>query len=123
MNCIYYGKKINSQHSMNPDPFLTSYIKVANLVMMKQQSQREGFGEKCLYKKANAILENHDLNIERMEYYNLTRKAATKKLIAQEQLRLLLACLDQVDFRVRFHEVYTLNDQGIYACSLNQITY
>ena len=67
------------------------------------------------YKKAKAILQNHDLNIECKEYYNLTRREATKKLNSQEQLRLLLACLDQEDFCVRFHEVYTLNDQGKYA--------
>ncbi len=55
------------------------------------------------------------MNIERKEYYNLTQREATKNLNSQGQLRLLLACLDQEDFRVHFHEVYTLNDQGKYA--------
>ena len=64
------------------------------------------------YKKAQRILKNHDLTIERKEFYNLTRKEATKKLKPQEELTLLLACLDQEDFRVRIHDVYTLNDAG-----------
>ena len=67
------------------------------------------------YKKAKAIVQNYDLNIERKEYYNLTRREATKKLNSQEQLHLLLACLDQEDFHVCFHEVYTLKDHGKYA--------
>ena len=50
--------------------------------------------------------------MERKEFYNLTRKETARKLNAQEELRLLLACLDEEDFRVCFHEVYTLNDAG-----------
>ncbi len=61
------------------------------------------------------IFQYHDLNIERKEYYNLTRGEAAKKLYSPEKLRLLLTYLDQEDFRVCFHEVCTLNDQGKYA--------
>ena len=51
--------------------------------------------------------------MERKEFYNLSRRETTRKLNAQEELRLLLACLDEKVFRVCFHEVYTLNDAGI----------
>ena len=73
-----------------------------------------------IYKKAKATLQNHDLCIERKENYSLTWREATKKLNTQE-LRLPLTCLDQEDFRVGFHEVYALNDQGIDTCSLNNL--
>ncbi len=75
----------------------------------------QGLQGEVFYKKAKAIFQNDYLNIERKEYYNLTRKEATKKLNSPEQLCLLLAGLDQEDFCVCFHEVYTLNDQGKYA--------
>ncbi len=71
-----------------------------------------GLRGEVFYKKAKAIFQNYDLNIERKEYYNLTRGEATKKLNSQKKLRLLLVCLDQEVFCVFFHEVYTLNDQG-----------
>lgn len=51
------------------------------------------------------------MKLERKEFYNLSRRETTKKLNAQEELCLLLACLDQEDFRIRFHEVYTLGKQ------------
>lgn len=130
---IGYPKKINSwaigcthreyNHPMNPDPF--SYIIHRNRQPGHDKAVQlaRGLRGEVSYKKAKAILQNHDLNIERKEYYNLTRREVRKIFNAQEQLRLLLACLDQENFSVRFHEVYTLNDQGIHTCSLNQITY
>ena len=50
--------------------------------------------------------------MERKEFFNLSRREITEKLNAQEELCLLLACLDKKDFRVHFHKVYTLNDAG-----------
>ena len=58
------------------------------------------------------FLKNHDLKMGRKEFYNLSQRETTEKLNAQEELCLLLACLDEKDFRVRFHKVYSLNDAG-----------
>lgn len=52
----------------------------------------------------------HDLTIERKEFYNHTRKENTIKEKPQEELTFLLACLDQEDFRVQVHDLYTLNN-------------
>ena len=122
---ISYRKKINNwvigythrehNHPMNPDPFSYIIHQSRRCGHDKTVELARGLRREVSYKKAKATLQNHDLNIERKEYYNLTRREATKKLNSQVQLRLLLACLDQEDFRVRFHEVYTLNNQGKYA--------
>ena len=122
---ISYRKKINNwaidnthrehNHPMNPDPFSNIIHRSRRCGHDKAVELARGLWGEVSYKKTKAILQNYDLNIERKEYYNLTRREATKKLNSQEQLHLLLACLDQEDFRVRFHEVYTLNDQGKYA--------
>ena len=122
---ISYCKKINNwaigythrehNHSMNPDPFSYIIHRSRRCGHDKAVELARGLRGEVSYNKAKAIFQNHDLNIERKEYYNLTRREATKKLNSQEQFRLLLTCLDQEDFRVRFHEVYTLNDQGKYA--------
>ena len=122
---ISYRKKINDwaigythrehNHPMNPDPFSYIIHRSCRCGHDKAVELARGPWGEFFYKKVKAILQNHDLNIERKEYYNLIRREATKKLSSQEQLRLLLACFDQKDFRVCFHEVYTLNDQGKYA--------
>ncbi len=70
----------------------------------------QGLQGEVSHKKAKAIFQNRDLNIERKEYYNFIQRKETKKLHSQEHLRFLLACLNQEDFRARFHEVYILND-------------
>ena len=103
---------------MNPDPFSYIIHQSRRYSHDKAVELARGLQGEVSYKKAKAILQNHDLNIERKEYYNLTRREATKKLNSEEQLRLLLACLDQEDFRVRFHKFYTLNDQGKYTCQI-----
>ena len=100
---------------MNSDPFSYIIHRSRRCGHDKAVELARGLRGEVSYNKAKAIFQNHDLNIERKEYYNLTRREATKKLNSQEQFRLLLTCLDQEDFRVRFHEVYTLNDQGKYA--------
>ena len=100
---------------MNPDPFSYIIHRSRRCGHDKAVELARGLWGEVSYKKTKAILQNNDFNIERKEYYNLRRREATKKLNSQEQLRLLLACLDQEDFRVRFHEVYTLNDHGKYA--------
>ena len=95
---------------MNSDPFSYIIHQTRRCDNDKVVELARGVQGEVSYKKAKAILQNHDLNIERKEYYNLTRREATEKLNSQEQLRLLLACLDQKDFCVCFHKVYTLND-------------
>lgn len=119
---ISYRKKINSwaigythrehNHAMNPDPFSYNTHRSRRVGYDKAVELAKGLRGEVSYRKAKAILKNHDLKMERKEFYNLTRKETAKKLNAQEELRLLLACLDEEDFRVRFHEVYTLNDAG-----------
>ncbi len=106
---IAYTNRENN-HPMNSDPFPYIIHQTRRCDNDKVVELARGVRGEVSYKKAKAILQNHDLNIERKEYYNLTRREATKKLNSQEKLRLLLACLDQEDFRVRFHKVYTLND-------------
>ena len=122
---ISYRKKINNwaigytyrehNHPMNPDPFSYIIHRSRGCGHDKAVKLVQGLWGEVFYKKAKAILQNHHLNIERQEYYNLTRREATKKLNSQEQLHLLIACLDQEDFRVCFHGFYTLNNQGKYA--------
>lgn len=120
---ISFRKKINSwaigytthehNHPINPDPF-SYFVHVSRRVGHdKAKELARGLRGEVSYKKAQRILKNHDLSIERKEFYNLTGKKATKKLKPQEELTLLLACLDQEDFRVRVHDTYTLNDAGI----------
>lgn len=57
-----------------------------------------------IYKKATRILKNHDLHIERREFYNLTRTENLKKLKPDKELTLLLSILDSEDFRIRYQE-------------------
>ena len=119
---ISYRKKIKSwaigythrehNHAMNPDPFSYNIHRSQRVGFNKAVELAKGLRGEVSYKKAKAILKNHDLKMERKEFYNLTRKETTKKLNTQEELCLLLACLDEEDFRVRFHKVYTLNDEG-----------
>ena len=130
---ISYRKKINNwaigytyreyNHLMNPDPFSYIIHRSRRYGHDKAVELVRGLRGEVSYKKARAILQNYDLNIEHKEYYNLTQREATKKLNSQEQLHLLLTCLNQEDFRVRFHEVYILNDQGKYAYLSNLIIY
>lgn len=94
---------------MNPDPF--PYF-VHRSRRVGHDKAARGLQGELSYKKAQRILKNHDLTIERKEFYNLTRKEATKKLKPQEELALHLACLDQECFRVWVHDTYTLNDAG-----------
>lgn len=121
---ISYRKKINCwaigfttrehNHAMNPDPFSYFVHRSRRVGHDKARELAKGLRGEVSYKKAQRILKNHDLTIERKEFYNLTRKEATKKLEPQEELTLLLACLDQEDFRVRIHDVYIFNDAGWY---------
>lgn len=97
---------------MNPDPFSYFVHRSRRVEHDKARELAKGLRGEVSYKKAQRILKNHDLTIERKEFYNLTRKEATKKLKPQEELTLLLACLDQEDLRVRIHYVYTLNNAG-----------
>lgn len=119
---ISFRKKINSSvigytsrkhnHPMNPDPLPYFVHRIRRVGHDKAKELARGLQGELSYKKARRILKNHDLTIERKEFYNLTRKEATKKLKPQEELALHLACLDQEYFRVRVHDAYTLNDAG-----------
>ena len=100
---------------MNPDPFSYIIHQICRCGHDKEVELAQELWGEVSYKKAKAILQNHNLNIERKEYYNLTRREETKKLNSQEKLRFHLAYLDQKDFCVCFHEVHTINNQGKYA--------
>ena len=65
------------------------------------------------YNKATRILKNHDLKIERKEFYNLTGVEATQKLKPNDELTLLLATLDHDDFWVGVNDVYQTNEAGM----------
>lgn len=97
---------------MNPDPFPYFVHRSRRVGHDKAKELARGLQGELSYKKAQRILKNHDLTIERKEFYNLTRKEATKKLKLQEELALHLACLDQEYFCVRVHDTDTLNDAG-----------
>ncbi len=87
---ISYRKKINNwaigytnreyNHLMNLDPFSYIIHQSCRCGNDKPVELARGLREEVSYKKAKAILQNHDLNIERKEYYNLTRRETTKKL-------------------------------------------
>ena len=90
---ISYRKKINGwaigyttrehNHAMNPDPF--SYF-VHRSRRVGYDKAKELLRGEVSYRKAQRILKNHDLTIERKEFYNLTRKEASKRLKPQEEL-------------------------------------
>lgn len=101
-------------HEMNPDPFSYFVQRSRWVGHDKARELARGLRGEVSYQKAQSILKNHDLTIERKEFYNLTRKEATKRLKPEEELTLLLACLDKEDFCVRVHDFYTLNDAGGY---------
>lgn len=95
---------------MNPDPFSYFVHRSRRVGHDKAKELAKGLRGEVSYKKAQRVLMKHDLTIERKEFYNHTRKENTKKQKPHEELTLLLACLDQQDFRVQVHDVYTLND-------------
>ena len=119
---INFRKKINSwaigyttrehNHPINPVSLSHFFHRSRWVGHDKAKELARGLWREASFKKAQRIIKNHDLSIERKEFYNLTQKA-TKKLQPQEELTLLLACLDQEDFRVWVHDTYTLNDTGI----------
>ncbi len=120
---ISFWKKINSwaigyttcehNHSMNPDPFSYFVHRSRRVERNKAKELARGLRGEDSYKKAQQILKNHDLSMERKEFYNFTRKEATTKPKPQENLTLLLAYLDQEDFCVRVHDTYKHNDASI----------
>lgn len=48
-----------------------------------------------------------------MEFYNLQRSEALKKLSQQDELKLLLSILNEEEFRVRVQDEYTLDNAGM----------
>lgn len=93
---ISYRKKINGwaigythrghNHPMNPDPFTYIIHRGRRISYDKAVELAKGLRSEVSYRKAKAILKNHDLKLERKEFYNLTRRESTKKLNAQEEL-------------------------------------
>ena len=87
---ISYRKKISSwaivytnrehNHAMNPNPFSYFVHRSRRVGHDKARKLARGLRGEVSYKKAQRILKNHDLTIERKEFYNLTRKEATKRL-------------------------------------------
>ncbi len=85
-------------HPMNPDQFsyfvhLTRRIGHDKALELAKRLQGE-----VSYNKATRILKNHDLKIERKQFYNFTRAEATQKFKPDDELTLLLATLDHEDF-------------------------
>lgn len=99
-------------HPMNPDPFSYIVHRLRRVGQGKAIELVRGLQGEVSYKKATRILKNHDLHIERREFYNLTRTENLKKLKPDEGLTLLLSILDSEDFRVRVQEKYNHNDAG-----------
>lgn len=95
---------------MNPDPFSYFVHRTRRVGHDKAKELAKGLRGEVSYKKAQRVLMKHDLTIERKKLYNHTQKENTKNQKPQEELTLLLACLDQEDFRVEVYDVYTLND-------------
>ncbi len=97
---------------MNPDLFAYFVHCNRRIGHDKARELARSLRGEVSYKKTQGILKNYDLTIEGKEFYNLMQKEVTKKLKPQEELTLLLACLDQEDFCVRIHDVYTLNHES-----------
>ena len=93
---ISYRKKINGwaigythgehNHAMNPDPFSYNTHRSRRIGYDKAVELAKGLRGEVSYKKAKAILKNHELIMECKEFYNLTRKETAKKLNAQEEI-------------------------------------
>ena len=125
---ISYRKKIKSwaidytyckhNHAMNPDLFCYNIHRSRRVSYDKAVELAKSLWGEVFYKKAKVILKNHDLIMERKEFYNLIQKETTQNLNAQEELRLLLTCLVEEDFPVHFYEVYTLNDEDNYIINV-----
>ena len=119
---ISYRKKVSSwaicyttrehNHTRNPDQFVYFVNRSRRVEQDKARELARGLRGEVSYKKAQRILKNHDLIIERKKFYNLTRKKTTRKPKPQEELTLLLACLDQEGFCISIHDVYPLNHTG-----------
>ena len=73
----------------------------------------KGFWSKVLYNKANRILKNLDLKIERKQFYNFIHAEETQKLKLDKKFTLLLATLNHKDFRVSVNNIYLTNTAGM----------
>ncbi len=101
---------------MNLDLFSYIIHRPRRVEQGKAVELARGLRGEVSYKKATRILKNHDLHIERCEFYNLNRTKNVKKLKPDEELTLLLSILDNEDFRVRVQEKYNHNDLGKNLC-------
>ena len=73
----YTTRKYN--HRMNLDSFAYFVHRSHWVGHDKAREIAKELWEEVSYKKAQHIPKNHDLTIDRKEFYNLTRKEATKK--------------------------------------------
>ncbi len=105
---------------MNLDPFSYIIHRPRRVGQRKADELARGLQDEVSYKKATRILKNHDLHIERREFYNLTRTENLKKLKPDEELTLLLSILDNEDFRVGVQEKYNQNDLGKNLCDKSE---
>ncbi len=64
---------------MNPDQFDYFVHRSRRVEHDKARELARGLRGEVSYKKAQRILKNHDLIIERKKFYNFTRKKATRK--------------------------------------------
>ncbi len=61
------------------------------------------------YNKTTRIWKNHNLKIERKQFYNFTQAEATQKLKTDDELTFLLVTLDHKDFLVNVNDVHQTN--------------
>ena len=105
---------------MNLDPFSYIIYHPRRIGQGKAVELARGLRGEVSYKKATWILKNHDLHIERREFYNLIRTENQENLKPDKELTLLLSILDNKDFRVRVQEKYNHNDLGKNLCDKSE---
>ena len=106
-------------HPLNPDLFSYFVHRTRRIGHDKVPKIVKSLRREVSYNKARRILKNHDLRIERQQFYNITRAEASLKIKSDKEPTLLLATLDHKDLRVRVNDIYQTNEAGIIvSCEL-----
>ncbi|MCJ1355779.1 MAG: hypothetical protein MMC33_005771 [Icmadophila ericetorum] len=115
---------------MNSDPFSCHQHRDRRVGHQRAIDIGRGLRGEVTWHKAKRILANHELRLDRKEWYNLNRKAQQQKLTEQEELLYQVEALVNEGFHVRTMEEYLVNDAGertghvikcLYFCSGERI--
>lgn len=102
---------------MNPDPFSYFVHRSRRVEHDKARELAKGLRGEASYKKAQRILKNHDLTIERKEFYNLTRKEAMVGILNTGKTFPFALCFITSETTASFEFIEDqLDDLFLYNC-------